>query len=44
MVFNQGAVIPAFNQTSAYSALATAGLLFPVYKRFGFSLAHWTTS
>ena len=39
LVFNQGAVItPAFNQTNAYSAVATAGLLFPVYKRFGFSV------
>ena len=40
LVFNQGAVItPAFNQTSAYSVEATAGLLFPVYKRIGFSVA-----
>ena len=39
LVFNQGAVItPAFNQTNAYSAVATAALLFPVYKRFGFSV------
>ena len=39
LVFNQGAVItPAFNQTNAWSATATAGLLFPVYKRLGFSL------
>jgi hypothetical protein len=39
LVFNQGAVItPAFNQTNAYSAVATAGLLFPVYKRLGFSV------
>ena len=39
LVFNQGAVItPAFNQTSAYSVEATAGLLFPVYKRFGFTV------
>ncbi len=39
LVFNQGAVItPAFNQTNAYSAVATAGLLFPVYKRFGFTV------
>jgi hypothetical protein len=39
LVFNQTAVItPAFNQTSAYSAVATAGLVFPVYKRFGFSV------
>jgi Protein of unknown function, DUF481 len=40
LVFNQGAVVtPSFNQTNAYSAVATAGLLFPVYKRIGFSLA-----
>ncbi len=40
LVFNQGAVItPAFNQTNAYSVVATAGLLFPVYKRIGFSVA-----
>jgi hypothetical protein len=39
LVFNQGATItPAFNQTNAYSAVATAALLFPVYKRLGFSL------
>jgi hypothetical protein len=39
LVFNQGAVItPAFNQSKAYSAVATAGLLFPVYKRLGFSV------
>ena len=39
LVFNQGATItPAFNQTNAYSAVATAGLLFPVYKRLGFSV------
>lgn len=39
LVFNEGAVItPAFNQTNAWSATATAGLLFPVYKRLGFSL------
>ena len=39
LVFNQGAVItPAFNQTNAYSAVATAGLVFPVYKRLGFSV------
>jgi hypothetical protein len=39
LVLNQTAVItPAFNQTSAYSAIATAGLVFPVYKRFGFSV------
>jgi Protein of unknown function, DUF481 len=39
LVFNQGATItPAFNNTNAYSAVATAALLFPVYKRFGFSV------
>jgi Protein of unknown function, DUF481 len=39
LVFNEGATItPAFNQSNAYSAVATAGLLFPVYKRLGFSI------
>jgi hypothetical protein len=39
LIFNQGAVItPAFNDSNAYSATATAGLLFPVYKRLGFSV------
>jgi hypothetical protein len=39
LVFSQGAVItPAFNNTNAYSAEATAALLFPVYKRFGFTV------
>jgi hypothetical protein len=39
LAFNQTAVItPAFNNTNAYSAVATAGLLFPVYKRFGFTV------
>ena len=39
LVFNQGAVItPAFNQSNAYSAVGTAGLLFPVYKRLGFTV------
>jgi hypothetical protein len=39
LLFNQGATItPAFNQTNAYSAEATANLLFPVYKRLGFSV------
>ena len=33
LVFNQGAVItPAFNQSNAYSAVASAGLLFPTYQ------------
>lgn len=40
LVFNQGLVVtPAFNIPKAYSALATAGLIFPVYKRLGFSLS-----
>jgi hypothetical protein len=40
LVFNQGLVVtPAFNIPKAYSALATAGLTFPVYKRLGFSLS-----
>jgi hypothetical protein len=40
LVFNQGLVVtPAFNTPKAYSALATAGLTFPVYKRLGFSLS-----
>jgi hypothetical protein len=39
LVFNEGAVItPAFNQANAWSATGTAGLLFPVYKRLGFTL------
>ena len=39
LVLNQTAVItPAFNNTSAYSAVATANLLFPVYKRLGFTV------
>jgi hypothetical protein len=37
--FTQTAVItPSFNITNAYSAMATAGLLFPTYKRLGFSV------
>jgi hypothetical protein len=40
IVFNQGLVVtPSFNTPSAYSALATASLVFPVYKRFGFNLS-----
>jgi hypothetical protein len=40
LIFNQGLVVtPAFNTPSAYSALATAGLTFPVYKRLGFNLS-----
>jgi hypothetical protein len=39
LVFNEGATItPAFNQTNAWSAVGTAGLVFPVYKRFSFSI------
>jgi hypothetical protein len=43
MVFNEtGKVLPAFNtpagQPSAFSAEIIAGLLFPVYKNFGFTL------
>jgi Protein of unknown function, DUF481 len=40
ILFNQGLVVtPAFNTPSAYSALATAGLTFPVYKRLGFNVS-----
>jgi len=40
VIFNQGLVVtPSFNTPSAYSALATAGLTFPVYKRLGFNLS-----
>lgn len=40
IVFNQGLVVtPSFNTPKAYSALATAGLTFPVYKRLGFNLS-----
>ncbi len=40
LVFNQGAVVtPAFNEADAYSALFNAGLVFPVYKSFSFTLA-----
>jgi hypothetical protein len=39
LIFNQTALVtPSFNITSAYSALATAGLLFPTYKRLGFTV------
>lgn len=39
MQFNQGlTVTPAFNNAKAFSALGTANLLFPVYKRFSFNL------
>ncbi len=39
LVFDQGAEItPAFNESNAWSAVASAGLLFPTYKRLGFTL------
>src|ERR1700722_8898353 len=39
LVFNQGAgITPAFNQTNAWSAVGTTGLVFPVYKQFSFSV------
>jgi hypothetical protein len=39
LLFSQTAVItPSFNITNAYSAMATAGLLFPTYKRLGFTV------
>jgi uncharacterized protein DUF481 len=37
---NEGASFtPAWNDTSAYSALGSLGLTFPVYHHFGFTLA-----
>jgi hypothetical protein len=39
ILFNeQGGFTPAWNDTSAYSAFASAGLTFPVYHRFGLTL------
>ena len=39
LLFSQTALItPSFNITNAYSAMATAGLLFPTYKRLGFTV------
>ena len=39
MVLNQALTLtPAFNNWSAYSALATASVLFPVHARFSFNL------
>lgn len=39
LVFNEsGLVQPAFNHPSAFTAQVIAGLVFPVYKNFGFSL------
>lgn len=34
----QGGITPAWNDTSAYSAFASAGLTFPVYHRFGLTI------
>jgi hypothetical protein len=34
----QAGITPAWNNTSAYSAFASAGLTFPVYHRFGLTL------
>jgi uncharacterized protein DUF481 len=34
----QLSVTPAWTQTQAYSAYASVGLVFPVYKRFGFTV------
>ncbi len=39
LLFNEtGTISPAFNVPSAYSALGTANLVFPVYKRLSFTL------
>ncbi|MGI9074266.1 MAG: DUF481 domain-containing protein [Bryobacteraceae bacterium] len=39
ILFNeQAGVAPAWNDTSAYSAFASAALTFPVYHRFGLTL------
>ena len=39
LVFNEtGVVQPAFNNSSAFTAQAIAGLVFPVYKNLGFTL------
>lgn len=39
MVFNESALVqPAINHPSAFTAQFVAGLLFPAYKNFGFSL------
>jgi hypothetical protein len=39
MVFNESGVVkPAFNHPSAFTAQFIAGLVFPVYRSFGFSL------
>jgi Protein of unknown function, DUF481 len=34
----EGAITPAWNNTSAYSAFGSAGLTFPVYHRLGFTV------
>ncbi len=40
VLFNESAdVLPAFNNTNAYSADATAGLVLPVYKRLGVNVS-----
>jgi hypothetical protein len=39
LVLNETATItPAFNNTNAYSAIASTNLVFPVYKRLGFNV------
>ncbi len=39
LLLNQALVVtPAFNQVKAFSAIFTAGLVFPVYKRFAFTV------
>ena len=39
LTFNESALVqPAFNHPSAFTAQFNAGLIFPVYKNFGFSL------
>ena len=38
LLSEQGGFTPAWNETSAYSAFASAGLTFPVYHRFGLTL------
>jgi Protein of unknown function, DUF481 len=38
LIFNESALVqPAFNHPSAFTAQIIAGLIFPVYKNFGFS-------
>lgn len=39
ILFNeQGSITPSWNNTSAYTAIGTAGLTFPVYHRVGFTI------